>query len=67
MATHRRAQGQLVVAAVTHDLRSPLLAATLSTMLLRRMVEQPHAVAAIDRLERSHRRMDARPAAGAAA
>ena len=49
---------QLVAAAVTHDLRSPLLAATLSTVLLRRMVDQPHAVAAIDRLERSHRRMD---------
>lgn len=44
---------QPVAAAVTHDLRSPLLAATLSTVLLRRMVEQPHARAAIDRLERT--------------
>lgn len=49
---------QLVAAAVTHDLRSPLLAATMSTVLLRRLVAEPAAVAAIGRLERSHRRMD---------
>lgn len=49
---------QLVAAAVTHDLRSPLLAASMSTVLLRRLVERPDAVLAIDRVERSHRRLD---------
>lgn len=49
---------RMVAAAVTHDLRSPLQAATLSGQLLERLVADAPALAAIARLQRSHRRLD---------
>ncbi|HEY1229819.1 MAG TPA: HAMP domain-containing sensor histidine kinase [Ramlibacter sp.] len=49
---------QMVAAAVTHDLRSPLQAAVLSATLLQRLVSEPPAVAAVTRLQRSHRRLE---------
>lgn len=49
---------RMVAAAVTHDLRSPLQAATLSGQLLERLVADPASLAAIARLQRSHRRLD---------
>lgn len=49
---------QMVAAAVTHDLRSPLQAATFTGQLLERMVDDPRALAAVARLQRSHRRLD---------
>jgi signal transduction histidine kinase len=49
---------QMVAAAVTHDLRSPLQAATLSAALLERLVADPAAQPALARLQRSHSRLD---------
>ena len=49
---------QLVAAAVTHDLRSPLQTAVVSASLLQRLVTEPQAVAAVARLQRSNRRLD---------
>ena len=49
---------QMVAAAVTHDLRSPLQAATFSGQLLERLVSDPAARAAVSRLQRSHQRLD---------
>lgn len=49
---------QMVAAAVTHDLRSPLHAAMLTGQLLERLVSDPAALAAISRLQRSHRRLE---------
>lgn len=49
---------QWVAAAITHDLRSPLMAASMSTVLLRRQVQAPAVLATIERMERSHHRMD---------
>lgn len=49
---------QLVAAAVTHDLRSPLQTAVVSASLLQRLVTGPQAEAALARLQRSNRRLD---------
>ncbi|HEY1230921.1 MAG TPA: HAMP domain-containing sensor histidine kinase [Ramlibacter sp.] len=49
---------QMVAAAVTHDLRSPLQAAVLSGTLLQRLVADSPALAAVGRLQRSHRRLE---------
>lgn len=49
---------RMVAAAVTHDLRSPLQAATLTGQLLERMASDPATLAAAARLQRSHRRLD---------
>lgn len=49
---------QLVAAAVTHDLRSPLQSAVVSASLLQRLVTGPQAIAAVARLQRSNRRLD---------
>lgn len=49
---------QLVTAALTHDLRSPLQAASLSAIVLQRLLSGPDAAAAIGRLQRNHRRLD---------
>ncbi|WP_326540471.1 sensor histidine kinase [Pseudorhodoferax sp.] len=49
---------QLVAAAVTHDLRSPLQTASVSATVLQRLVVEPQAVAAVQRLQRSNRRLD---------
>ena len=49
---------QMVAAAVTHDLRSPLQSATLTGHLLERLVSDPAALSAVARLRRSHRRLD---------
>jgi signal transduction histidine kinase len=54
----RNQLSQLVAAAVTHDLRSPLQAATLSATLLERTVTDPKALVAVQRLQRSHRRLE---------
>ncbi len=48
----------LVTAALTHDLRSPLQAASMSAVVLQRLNSGPDAAAAVDRLQRSHRRLD---------
>ena len=49
---------QLVTAALTHDLRSPLQAATMSAVVLQRLIPGPDASAAVGRLQRSHRRLE---------
>ena len=49
---------QLVTAAITHDLRTPLNAASMSAVILQRLVAAPDAAAAVGRLQRSHRRLD---------
>lgn len=49
---------QMVAAAVTHDLRSPLQVASMSAMVLQRLVSEPQAVAAVQRLHRSNQRLD---------
>jgi signal transduction histidine kinase len=48
----------LVTAALTHDLRSPLQAASMSAVILQRLVATPEAAAAVGRLQRSHRRLE---------
>lgn len=48
----------MVAAAVTHDLRSPLQTAVLSAHVLAGIAREPHATAAVARLQRSHRRLD---------
>lgn len=48
----------LVTAALTHDLRSPLQAASMSAVVLQRLVAGPDAAAAVGRLQRSHRRLE---------
>lgn len=48
----------LVTAALTHDLRNPLHAATMSAVVLQRLVSGPEAAAAVGRLQRSHRRLE---------
>lgn len=48
----------LVTAALTHDLRSPLQAASMSAIVLQRLVEGPDARTAVGRLQRGHRRLD---------
>ncbi len=54
----RDSMRQLVAAAVTHDLRSPLQTAVISASLLQRLVTEPQALAAVARLQRSNRRLD---------
>lgn len=48
----------MVVAALSHDIRSPLHAAGMSTVLLQRLAPDAQAAKAIERLQRSHRRID---------
>lgn len=48
----------MLIAALTHDLRTPLQAATTWTALLERTVDDPQGSSAILRLQRSHRRLD---------
>lgn len=54
----REAVRRMVVAAVTHDLRSPLQAAMLSAQVIAREPGEPRTAAAVQRLQRSHRRLD---------
>ena len=54
----RDQQRDLVTAALSHDIRSPLQAAIMSAELLQRLVADEQAIRAIDRLQRSHRRID---------
>lgn len=54
----RNQMRHLVVAAITHDLRSPLQAAMLAGQLLERLAAEPQAAEAVARLQRSHRRLD---------
>lgn len=54
----RNEMRQMVAAAVTHDLRSPLHAATLTGQLLERLVSEPRALAAVARMQRNHQRLD---------
>lgn len=49
---------RMVAAALTHDLRSPLHSAAMAAQLLVRLVEEPKAASALQRLQRSHRRLD---------
>jgi signal transduction histidine kinase len=56
--SERQQLRQLVVAALTHDLRSPLQAASMSAIVLQRLVSDPGAAAAVGRLQRSHRRLE---------
>lgn len=49
---------QLVAAALTHDLRTPLQTATALATVLQRLATAPQAVSAVERLQRSHRRLD---------
>lgn len=58
-AEHERNEmSRMVAAAVTHDLRSPLQAATVNGQVLQRLVSDPAALAAVARLQRSHARLD---------
>jgi signal transduction histidine kinase len=54
----RDQQRDLITAALSHDIRSPLQAAAMSAVLLHRMVADEQALRAIERLQRSHRRID---------
>lgn len=48
----------LVAAAVAHDLRSPLQSASMTAALLAMLATEPPSIAALERLQRSHRRLD---------
>ena len=54
----RDLQRDLVTAALSHDIRSPLQAATMSAVLLQRLAADEQSIRAIERLQRSHRRID---------
>ncbi|MBL0727206.1 sensor histidine kinase KdpD [Piscinibacter sp. HJYY11] len=49
---------RMVAAAVAHDLRNPLSTAVATASLLQRQVAELQATAALQRLQRSHRRLD---------
>lgn len=54
---HHQDLRRMLVAALSHDVRSPLQAATLSTMVLERTADEEQKAAFV-RLQRSHRRID---------
>jgi|GEM_PF-2951972 len=54
----RDQQRSMIMAALSHDLRSPLQAAAMSGVLLQRLVKGEQSLKAVERLQRSHRRLD---------
>ncbi len=48
----------MVSAALTHDLRNPLQAAGMAVQVLQRLVQDPRGLEVLQRLQRSHRRVD---------
>lgn len=48
----------MMVAALTHDLRNPLQAATMFTSLLQRLTTDSQSASTLERLQRNHRRLD---------
>jgi signal transduction histidine kinase len=51
-------QRTMVMAALSHDIRTPLQVASLSAVLLQRLVQGEQALNAVERLQRSHGRID---------
>jgi len=54
----RAEQSRMVAAALTHDLRNPLQAAVMWASVLEKSAADPQQLAAVQRITRSHRRLD---------